>query len=635
MGAILYELLTGRPPFHGTNALDTIDQVRNNEPVPPSQLQPKVPRDVETICLKCLEKDPARRYTDVAALAEDLRLFLAGEPICARPVSDIERLWRWCQRNQRVAKLAAVIVFLIVLVTAISTVSAVVFVRQNRELGIANKTAEDRTIEAKKKQRLAEEAQKRAGVAALAANRQSRTVADVQRDVIEYIDNRLRYLPDLQDVRGHLLEKAKLSLDAAISAMTDLRRDVEWDKDDEEINWRTLAGAHQRLGELDVTQNRVQDGIKHLREFNAIAERLWAADPQNRGVQTRFIRSQRQLGHVILHFLGDTATAMQLFRRAEQICRAMLAKEPDNDLHKIELANTLGQISGAEFRLGHLKDAETLYDEELALRMSLGPATRKELRTRREHAGLYEKLAELNVSMGNLEKAREFYDLCANVREEVAADAPDLWPAIYDVVRTHNNAGLLLLIHDHKPSDARGYFHKAVDLIDKRAKLDPNNVETRRALATTLYYEATAALQAGDGSGAKDGYRRCLEIRQVLANDRQVKGNEIDLIVALARCGQHAEAAKRADALVATRPKDENIYINAAGGYALAAGAASADATLARQYADKAVACVRSAIDRGWTNVVSLETDPDLEPIRTEPKFQELVAELKRPAKPK
>ena len=80
LGAILYELLTGRPPFQGTSVLDTLDMVRSRDPVPPSQLQPKTPRDIETICLKCLEKIP-RRYADVLALAEDLRKFRAGETI--------------------------------------------------------------------------------------------------------------------------------------------------------------------------------------------------------------------------------------------------------------------------------------------------------------------------------------------------------------------------------------------------------------------------------------------------------------------------------------------------------------------------------------------------------------------------
>ena len=125
LGAILYELLTGRPPFQGASVLDTLDQVRQKEPVPPSQLQTKVPRDLETICLKCLEKDPSRRYPDVTALAEDLRRYQAGEPIVARPVSEAERIWRWCLRNQAVASLIATAATLLFVVAAVAATAAV------------------------------------------------------------------------------------------------------------------------------------------------------------------------------------------------------------------------------------------------------------------------------------------------------------------------------------------------------------------------------------------------------------------------------------------------------------------------------------------------------------------------------
>jgi serine/threonine protein kinase len=109
LGAILYEMLTARPPFKADSPVEMILQVRDNEPVPPRQMNPRIPVDLETICLKCLEKDSQRRYQTVQSLHDDLLCYQRGEPILARPISRLGRATRWCRRKPAIAALAAIL----------------------------------------------------------------------------------------------------------------------------------------------------------------------------------------------------------------------------------------------------------------------------------------------------------------------------------------------------------------------------------------------------------------------------------------------------------------------------------------------------------------------------------------------
>jgi WD40 repeat protein/serine/threonine protein kinase len=141
LGAILYELLTGRPPFVGESVLDTLHQVCFRDPIPPRRLRQSLPRDLETICLKCLEKDPRKRYASAQALAEDLRCFLDGRPILARPIGPLGRMLKWSRRNPATAALSAI-------TAAIAVVSAAVLVITGIEIQQKKQDAENAKLAA-------------------------------------------------------------------------------------------------------------------------------------------------------------------------------------------------------------------------------------------------------------------------------------------------------------------------------------------------------------------------------------------------------------------------------------------------------------------------------------------------------
>jgi WD40 repeat protein len=218
LGAILYELLTGRPPFRAETPLETLRQVLSEEPIPLSQLQRKTPRDLNTVCMKCLRKEPLRRYRTALALAEDLERFLANQPIHARRTPAWERTWRWCRRNPAVAGLALAVTSLL-LTVAVGASLGMLRLRTEQESTLAQLHRSEQA-EANEKRRLF--------AALLAQARASRTGQRLGRrfqalDLVTEASQLARSLNLGEE------EFRKLRTEAASClALADLRVDYEW-----------------------------------------------------------------------------------------------------------------------------------------------------------------------------------------------------------------------------------------------------------------------------------------------------------------------------------------------------------------------------------------------------------------------
>jgi WD40 repeat protein/tRNA A-37 threonylcarbamoyl transferase component Bud32 len=236
LGALLYHALTGRPPFRADSPVETMRQVVENEPVAPRLLNGAVPRDLETICLKCLEKEPQRRYATAAVVAQELERFLNDEPIHVRPASPIEKGWRWCRRNRTLAS-AVGLGFALVVIVGIG--SPVALYRINRERQRAEKNAIMEVKERHRAESVTRQSRRRLYAARINLAQQIFEEGDVAR--VEELLNGLRPQPGEEDLRGfewHYLQQLAHSEIFCLTGHVGYVRAVAWSPDGQ-----TLASA--------------------------------------------------------------------------------------------------------------------------------------------------------------------------------------------------------------------------------------------------------------------------------------------------------------------------------------------------------------------------------------------------------
>ncbi len=308
LGSILYEMVTGRPPFKGATAQETVHQLLTEDPVPPTRLQPQMSRDLETICLRCLQKEPSRRYAGAGALADDLRRYLDGKPIQARPTPSWERVFKWTRRHPGAA-----------MVLAVSALAAVVLV--------ASSFAYNGRL---RRERAIAQAQRDA---ARMAQRQSeadfRLALDaVQRFYTEVSENKLLNVPTMDTLRIELLERAR-----------DFYQRIAQERPDDPDVQAGWARAGWRLAVMVSDARSIPEGISLLAQPIGIQERLAERYPDRPEYRSDLARSYNNLG--IMHRRNNqNDLGGEDWERALALRDQLVREQPDNFLFRRDLGQT-------------------------------------------------------------------------------------------------------------------------------------------------------------------------------------------------------------------------------------------------------------------------------------------------------
>jgi len=593
LGVTLYELLTLRRLFEEPNRARLIKRVTHELPPAPRKLERKIPRDLETIVLKTIAKEPAQRYASAEDMAEDLRRFLADRPVRARRTSGAERLWRWSRRNPALAASLSCL-FLVLALGCIGATALWRRAERQREIAAGLRDlSETRRNESERLRAQSEDRRIAAETSAQEAERQreraeanfGRARAAVDDYLSQISESQLKSVPGLQPLRRDLLRSALRFYE-----------DFVKERGDDPTLKAGQAAAQLRLAKIQHEMGAEPQAQDTLRQAMELYETASRNRPDDRGLRDGLAQCCVQMA--VPHMPSDQALVQ--FERAITLWQALRQAEPANTLYQGDLANTYNLVAVLHDMRGRLPESVRAHEQAFTLRRSLVAAHPGDPSF--QHA-LAESLNNLGVLLGktSLEKQEKLAMFRRSVEHSRTA-----WAAAPEVVRYGRflmvelrNVGSSEYAMGHPDGRLRAYL-ESLEVSQRLVRENPAIPSLRRELFQDYVSVADIHREQGREAEAVQSHRRAIELLDALP--RETGQDNFGIACFLALCA---------------RPANDP-------------GSAPSDVERAecRRNADAAMAALRQAIAAGYRNAVSFKLRDELSALRDRDDFKAIVAEL-------
>ena len=653
LGALLYRLVSGRAPFVAAKPFETVMQVIKNEPVTPRQLQPSIAVDLETICLKTLQKEPSARYANCTELAKDLRRFIDGEPISARPVSGLERAWRWCKRNPRVAIPSAAAVALMVCTTAISTWAYSTVSAKNKVIEVEKENAIAQEKIAQEQKRVAIQQTEIAEEKTKVAVEQAENGLSIIQDTLRNVNDRLSPDPKLNDLRIEISKSLSKSMEKIDSSVFD---------DEQGQVIPTLMAIRQDMIGIFKKEGKYQEALADVKKLYSMGHRRIVVKEGSDAARLNLARIAQTYSGLLDSTQSEPELAHSLLNESLSLLQDIIDNPKPNvgpdtpqawDI-QMSLGAILQNLGANHYKRGELEAFNDCFTKSKKCYedwMETFPAEENFLNQKPEVQK--QTLSNITGNIGRMRMGLATYQLKTS-NFEGAFENYDSALATAKAKFDLETKSPMDRVNYQQMNDMYGFNKLKVAMLEKEHReerikhaeeLLEQGLELSKALTTdyekstdlkyhlSLAYYRMGVLQEfkSDVEGAKKSFEMSRKLRAELNEKSPSEKHSNMLMVATARSGDWEAAKKMADEKALADP-DGAQWVRIARGYAIASTCEDAPQD---ELVAAAMSALNSAVAAGFSDWFDLYSEPDLDGVKSLPAFKELIASMKQKSKNK